>query len=82
MGSIWERFKSAPGSFRFIAAVVAALVTILNDRYLHLAPEQVNWLNSLILALIGADTLRQIGGNGLVAFKTQVSVNNEPNKPS
>lgn len=59
-----DRLKTLPGSFRFLATVIGIVINVVNERYLHLSPDAVNWINSFILLLVTSDTFRQIGGDG------------------
>ena len=61
-----DRLLELPGSFRFITGIVMIAVTYLNDRYLHLTPEQLQWTLAVLGTLIVSDTFRRIGkGDGV-----------------
>lgn len=64
MANIFSRLKDVPSSFRFLLAVALVALQVANDRWLHLTPEQLNWVSTALIALITSDTLRQIGGGG------------------
>lgn len=85
---MFERLKEVPGSLRAILAIVTVALTVLNDRFLHLSPEQLNTITTTIITLIVGDTVRQVGGRGLTAFPVVVGTDpvvsnqSKPNEPT